>query len=190
MHKMMLKNISIIVVSILAINIFTINPILYAQQFGNWMAWKGSNNFNLNVMDVFNPSTKKTFDETTDTSPALANIQCNNIDTPFACTPKTVFSIGPLHSGDCTLQWATIYLLPDGHGVLQAYVSSTSSDDSWGFKNIQFSGSQSFNIGDLWSPTLPNQDPNISSNGPNWVAGFTYNGDYSQVNHIAYNYHC
>lgn len=115
---------------------------------------------------------------------------CGNIDTPFGCTPHKEFSVNNLHTGDCTLQWATFYLLPGGQGQLQAYVSSTSSDDSWGFKNIQFSGSQSFSINDLWSPTLPNQDPNISSNGPNWVAGFTYNGDYSQVNHIAYNYHC
>ncbi len=112
------------------------------------------------------------------------------IDTPFCNTPHKEFSFGRLHIGDCTLQWATFYLLPRGQGQLEAYVTSTSSSDSWGFKNIHFTGSQSFNIGDLWSPTLPREDPNISSTGPNWVAHFTYNGDYRLVNHVNLNYHC
>lgn len=111
-------------------------------------------------------------------------------DTPFCDTPHTTFSFGRLHTGDCTMQWANFYLLPGGQGYLEAYITSTSSNDAWGFKNIHFTGSQPFNIGDLWSPTLPEQDPNIGSTGPNWSTYFTYSGNYDLVNQIQFNYHC
>ena len=55
------------------------------------------------------------------------------------------------------MQWANFYLLPGGQGYLETYITSTSSNDAWGFKNIHFTGSQPFNIGDLWSPSCPNK---------------------------------
>lgn len=122
--------------------------------------------------------------------PAFEKTMAVCIDSPFCDTPHNTFSLGRLQAGDCTLQWAYIYLLPGGVGYLEAYVTSTSSDDAWGFKNMHFTGSQSFNIPDLWSPTLPQQSPDIGSTGSNWNTQFTYNGDYNLVNYVTFNYHC
>ena len=38
-----------------------------------WIAWKGSGNDQLNVMDVFNPNSKRVLDETSDDAPSVAS---------------------------------------------------------------------------------------------------------------------
>ncbi len=91
--------------------------------------------------------------------------------------PSKVFSWGIKHVGDCTRAWAYLSLRPDGTGTYSAYITSTSSNDSWGVKGLTLkdaNGTPLYTIGDLWSPTLPRGDPNVASTEPTWTTRVTF----------------
>jgi hypothetical protein len=110
---------------------------------------------------------------------------------PFEGVPHKEFTLNPRNPqiNDCTFHSGKLFLLPEGRGIFQGYITSASGKWHWIVKALTFkdiSGNRLLTLRDFQSPPLPR-----SSSQPNWTFEFGFvNAYYDQVKRIGYSNAC